>query len=319
MQEMIKQIIREEMARSYKQYFFISGLPRSGNSLISAILNQNPNFHSPPSSPVLNTMIQIEQTLAADPNFNAYPKPMQANLIIGSVINNWYRDIEAPVIFDKNILWLNHFSYITGYLDQKPKIICPVRNLDEILASFIRLIENNKPINDNGRLNFIDEHLVRNNMPINNDNRCLALSSNGPVGQAYSSFKYAFEKGFNEHMLLIEYDDLISDTEKVFKDIYEFIEQPYFAHSFSNISTDQIDNSESIYGISDMNKIRPTIQNQKINVDEFLSENIRNLAKGSEFWREDVEVSSPIEPKETDKIHPVIEFNLNTNDTKLIY
>jgi hypothetical protein len=156
-------------------------------------------------------------------------------------------------------------------------------------------------------------------MPINNDNRCLALSSNGPVGQAYSSFKYAFEKGFNEHMLLIEYDDLISDTEKVFKDIYEFIEQPYFAHSFSNISTDQIDNSESIYGISDMNKIRPTIQNQKINVDEFLSENIRNLAKGSEFWREDVEVSSPIEPKETDKIHPVIEFNLNTNDTKLIY
>ena len=320
MQEMIKQIIREEMYKSYKQYYFIAGLPRSGNSLISAILNQNPQFHSPPNSPVLHMMIQMEQVLAQDSFFNAYPKPAQANLIIGSIINNWYKDTEKSVIFDKNTLWLRHIFYITGYLDQKPKIICPVRNLDEILASFITLFENNKPINENGRLNFIDEQLVRSNVPITNDNRCLALANNGLVGQAYSCLKYAFENGFDDHILLIEYDDLINNTDKVFKDIYDFIEQPYFEHNFTNISTDFDQKDELVYGIKNMHQVRPTIQSQKKSVQGILSENIQTLCKGTEFWRVQSENTQPIEAEVTlNEIDAASDFNLNTNDTKLIY
>ncbi|NBP58534.1 sulfotransferase, partial [bacterium] len=41
------------MAKSYKKYYFISGLPRSGSTLLSAILNQNPRFYSGPNSPVV--------------------------------------------------------------------------------------------------------------------------------------------------------------------------------------------------------------------------------------------------------------------------
>ena len=33
-------------------YYFISGLPRSGSTLLSAILRQNPEFHSDVSSPI---------------------------------------------------------------------------------------------------------------------------------------------------------------------------------------------------------------------------------------------------------------------------
>ena len=34
------------------QYYFISGLPRSGSTLLSAILKQNPKFHADISSPL---------------------------------------------------------------------------------------------------------------------------------------------------------------------------------------------------------------------------------------------------------------------------
>jgi len=37
-----------------KEFFFISGLPRSGSTLLSAILRQNPEFYADISSPVLS-------------------------------------------------------------------------------------------------------------------------------------------------------------------------------------------------------------------------------------------------------------------------
>ena len=35
-----------------KQYYFISGLPRSGSTLLSGILKQNPHFYADIASPV---------------------------------------------------------------------------------------------------------------------------------------------------------------------------------------------------------------------------------------------------------------------------
>ena len=42
--------------KSEKTYFFLSGLPRSGISLLGAILNQNPDIYVGATSPVLNLM-----------------------------------------------------------------------------------------------------------------------------------------------------------------------------------------------------------------------------------------------------------------------
>ena len=79
MKDVIREIIREEMIRNKKTYYFMSGLPRSGSTLLSAILNQNPRFYSGPSSPVVSTMITLEQSLSNDELYLAYPKQQQAS------------------------------------------------------------------------------------------------------------------------------------------------------------------------------------------------------------------------------------------------
>ena len=43
-----------------KTFYFMAGLPRSGSTLLSSILNQNPRFYSGPSSPVLGAMYALE-------------------------------------------------------------------------------------------------------------------------------------------------------------------------------------------------------------------------------------------------------------------
>jgi len=95
MKEMIKEIIREEMMKAnMKKYYFMSGLPRSGSTLLSSILNQNPRMHSGPSSPVVATMLALESSLSNDELYLAYPKPDQARKIISSVIDNYYSDVD---------------------------------------------------------------------------------------------------------------------------------------------------------------------------------------------------------------------------------
>ena len=158
MKEMIKEIIREEMMRaSMKTYYFMSGLPRAGSTLLSSLLNQNPRFYSGPSSPVVPTMIALEQSLSQDELYLAFPKQEQAAKIIGSVIDNYYSDVDKPVIFDKNRSWVNRLHYIPGYFGVEPKVLCPVRNIDEILASFISMQRRNTYTQDGAKINFIDE------------------------------------------------------------------------------------------------------------------------------------------------------------------
>ena len=81
-----------------KQYFFMSGLPRSGSTLLGALLNQHPQLHCGAISPVLEIMYHTEQYFLTSEQYLAYPKPDQAKKIISSVIDNFYSDIDKPYV-----------------------------------------------------------------------------------------------------------------------------------------------------------------------------------------------------------------------------
>ena len=124
----------------HKTYFFESGLPRSGSTLLSAILNQNPDLHCGAISPVLEVMYYTEQYFEGSEQALAYPKPDQHHKIISSVIDNYYSDRNEKYVIDKCRAWTNNVDRIKKYITKTPKILCPVRDVLEILASFIEMI-----------------------------------------------------------------------------------------------------------------------------------------------------------------------------------
>ena len=83
-----------------KTFYFMAGLPRSGSTLLSSILNQNPRFYSGPSSPVLGAMYAVEETFTSNELYTGYPKPDQAIEVIGSSL----------IIFI--VMWKNLLSLI---------------------------------------------------------------------------------------------------------------------------------------------------------------------------------------------------------------
>jgi len=80
----------------------MSGLPRSGSTLISSILNQNSNIFSSPNSPICGMMFNLERSILASEQFNAYPKPSVLPKTIIGVLENYYSDINKPFIIDKS-------------------------------------------------------------------------------------------------------------------------------------------------------------------------------------------------------------------------
>ena len=319
MKEMIKEIIREEMMKTMmKKYYFMSGLPRSGSTLLSSILNQNPRMHSGPSSPVVGIMLTLENAIANDELFLAYPKPEQAGKIISNVIENYYSDVDKPVIIDKNRSWVNRMHYIPGYFGVEPKILCPVRNIDEILTSFITMYRRN-PFNGTGKVNFMDEMLIKSNIPLNDENRCEFLASpNGILGQSYNGIRQAIMEGRGKQIHFIEYDDLTNNPGETMRKIYEFLEEEYFEHDFSKITNIHKERDAEVYGLADMHEVRETLEKVSADPVEILPESTLKKCEGAEFWRTMNEIYDDKQETELDETSTDVHEVLENNDTKMI-
>ena len=310
---MIKEIIREEMNRLNKNFYFMAGLPRSGSTLLSSILNQNPRFYSGPSSPVVATMIGLENQFSNDELFLGYPKPQQAKEIIASVLPQYYSDRQEPVIFDKNRSWTVRMNYIPGYFDIQPKVICPVRDTAEILTSFISMMRRN-PYEVNGKINFIDEMLVKNNIPLTDDNRCEFIASpNGILGQSVEGLRKALMEGHDNSIHLVEYRDLVNNPKETVEKIYEFLGEELFEHNFNKLDNINRENDAQIYGFSDMHDVRPKLESVSKNPEDILSSEILKKCKDTEFWRI---VNSDFEDTEEEVLE--ISEDDQEDDTQLI-
>ena len=306
MKEMIKEIIREEMSRLNKNFYFMSGLPRSGSTVISSILNQNPRFYSGPSSPVVATMIGLESHFSNDELFLGYPKLQQAKEIIASVLSQYYSDRQEPVIFDKNRSWTVRMNYIPGYFDIVPKVICPVRDTAEILTSFISMMRRN-PYEVNGKINFIDEMLVKSNIPLTDDNRCEFIASpDGILGQSIGGLRKALMEGYDNSIHFVEYRDLMNNPKETVDKIYEFLGEELFEHDFNKLENINRENDAQIYGFADMHDVRPTLESVSKNPEDILSPEILEKCKDTEFWRN---VSSDFEDIDLDEEEEIIEIS----------
>jgi len=267
-----------------KTYYFIAGLHRSGSTLLSAILNQNPRFHSGPLSPVLPLIKKLESHIQEDEFYQSFPKPDQAHEILSSLIDHYYSDIDKPIIFDKNRIWPRHINYIEGYIKQKAKIICPVRDIDEILVSFLKIIHKNK---NEEVFNPIDKQVIQENLPLNDYNRCkIILSNGGNLVSAINSIKYAIDNQLSNRLLFVEYKDIVLSPQLTFNNIYNFLGEDHYAHDFDKIKNNNQVKDVELYNLKGLHDVREKLEIISENPKEFLSDDIIRQCNELVFWRE---------------------------------
>lgn len=269
-----------------KKFYFMAGLPRAGSTLISSILNQNPEIHASANSPMCGMVFNLERSILASEQYRAYPKPQVMSQTITAVIEGYYSDTEKPLVVDKSREWAipEHFAVLKRNLPYEPKVIVPVRSITDILASFITLVNKNP-----GKPNFIDLEIEArqefNFYKPANDIRCDHLMRpKGLIDNCLYGIAYALHPDNRKNFHFIEYDDLLQNTEEEINKIYDFFEIERYSHDYFNIEN-KIKEDDNVYGLTGQHDVRSSISRRNIDKTKVLSEYVLNKYSGQEFWR----------------------------------
>ena len=203
-----------------KKYYFLVGLPRAGNTLLGSILNQNKRIAVTANSPVPAILYGIEEFMDEDDKLKNFQDRHSLENITKNIIPNYYSDWKARYIIDR-APWGTpaNMELIDKYCPNEIKIIVLVRNLYEVLASYLRWAELNPG-------NFLDVYETR-------EERCEHLMvKDGIVMMSLYSIHQLLN---NPCCLFIKYDNLVLNTKDEINNIYEFLDIPSYNHSYDNL------------------------------------------------------------------------------------
>ena len=223
--------------------YFLSGLPRTGSTLLTSILDQNPLIHTESNFPVCQLMWDMKMSI--DNTEQMINRHDIEKKMISSIPKIFYQGIENNII-DKCRTWTlpDNLDLINKYITNSPKIIVMLRPLLDILKSFV---------------------YIRTLNGWNNPEYDLLTENSDPIMRSLDAVKYA--KSMNsKNFLFIEYDNLIDYPTETINKIYDFYEWEPFNHNFHDIKNKniEIDGSLRMFGLHD---IRSKINRRYIDVE----------------------------------------------------
>jgi hypothetical protein len=249
-----------------KTLHFLSGIPRSGSTVLAAILNQNPMTHVSTTSGLVHALDGLANTWHSAGLLNENdPERKKLAQTMRGAIDAFYEDTDKPVIIDKSRGWpiAQIMGAMAQVLDRPPKIIATVRSVPDCAASFIRVA---KPAD-------LDEFMHTGQLMDH-------------LRAAYISLQNGFEYA-PENFLFVEYEDLLADPKAELARIHEFLELPAFEYDFNNIDGSTVaEDDEQLHGHAGMHDVKPVLAAQhKQDPRELLKSHYGTFCQ-PEFWLE---------------------------------
>jgi sulfotransferase len=219
----------------------LSGLPRTGSTLLSSLLSQNPETHAEGNSAVCQLMwdMQTSCETSAGEQLAANGRAATQDALVAAIPAIYYRNVTATHIVDKCRSWTlpANMDMLRRYIPNQPRVIVLTRPLDEIVASFVKLRRANGWQGD-PEMGLLDE-------------------GSEPIMRSLAGVESARELGSDE-FLFIEYADLVDSTREVLTAVYDFCEWEPFAHDLDRVTNPHPEN-DAVYGLPGMHDVRPTI------------------------------------------------------------
>jgi len=235
--------------KKLKRIFFLCGMPRSGNTLFTSIMNQNPDVAVTTNSPTLEIIKDIHRLKQTD-IFQNFPDEVSLDNVIKEVFNLYYRNWNYGVIVDRTPVGTpENLKLFKQYFNKPIYCIVLMRDVLDVLASYIKWFQTEPT-------SFVN----RFNLKTIEDKLNQIMNVNGEVAQQLISIQHFLKH--KEHALFIKYDDLVKNPKKEIKRVYHFLNLPYFKHYFTNL--DQIILNGIQYNDSALGENMHTIRTDKI-------------------------------------------------------
>lgn len=211
---------------------FMSGLPRSGSTLLSAILQQNPAIrHAGIITPVAPMMVKLSSLMVEGEYATEFNEETRKRLLRG-VLSHYYFEKEAEsghrsgMIIDHNRMWCTRLGLI-DHLFPEARVICCVRNPVWIIDSFERMIQKD-PV--------LGSHLVPIERRGTLYDRVEALTApNGSFGYCWRALQEAFYSALAHKLIVVEYDRLVTQPEETVARIAHLLKLPEWRYDFNAV------------------------------------------------------------------------------------
>ena len=243
-----------------KQFVALSGLPRTGSTLLSSILSQNPIIHAEGNSAVCQLMWDMQQSVINSQQIKASNKNV-LNALVKPIAETYYANNVKPIVVDKCRSWTlqPNMQMLNRYFDNPPKVIVLVRPLKEVVASFVALRKTNGWVDCEAGL--LDD-------------------GSEPIMRSLAGVEWA-RKNNDGEFIFVTYNELVDDTQASLDRIYEHCGWQPFAHNLQNIVNAHKEN-DVVYGLLGQHDIRSQVSRRVIDID--LSQELIDKCNRLDEW-----------------------------------
>ena len=273
-----------------KTIYFVAGLPRSGSTLLTNLLAQNPRMHATPTSGIIGMLVAVRNGWDQNEAFMAMDRKQSEATkarVLRAMLQAYFADVEAPICIDKNRFWCEFLEMAAALVGgrERVKVLVTVRDLRDVVASFEKLYRTTSALGQLGQ-----EKALELKFKTALGRVGVFIDDAQPVGRAYNAIRDAVTRGWLDCMHFVEYDELTGNPQKTLDGVYRFLGEEAYQHDFNNVQQVTIED-DFIYGFKDLHTIRPVVQPQAAQWPHVFDdavfktpvwENIQNLAT---FWR----------------------------------
>jgi len=224
-------------------------MPRSGNTLFTSIMNQNPEIVTTPNSITLEIMKDLFLLKDTDV-FQNYPNHKSLDNVLDAVYDNYYKDWPQRIIIDRGpVMTIGNFALMQKHFKRPFKCIVLLRDLMDVLASYIKWYTENP-----------DAFPNRYNLKNDEEKLSMIMDKKGAVAKDLEAIKNAFN--YPDMCHFVKYNDLVAQPEQEFRKIYQFLGESYFNHKFENLQQVEVNGmkyDDTIVG-KNMHNIRSVVR-----------------------------------------------------------
>lgn len=211
------------------KFHVVTGLPRSGTTLLCNILNQNPRFYASSTSPLPHFLCGLVHSWSTSTEVKGLLQSRKNETeqriqdTASGLINDWYKCKNREVIFDKSRLWTTS-TLMLHNIHPEAKIIVCVRNLIDVFASVEKQHRKNP---------LLDDTEVPGDRAIFKRADTM-FSPDGLIGGPIVGIEDLMRRN-PDNVVYVMYESLVRQPAMIFERLYSEIKEEAFIHDFDNV------------------------------------------------------------------------------------
>lgn len=256
-----------------EKVFFQSSMPRSLSTLFQNLMGQNPDFYVTPTSGLLELWYGARSNYTNSPEFKAQEPEVMSKAFAGycreGMLGYFNSITDKKYVLDKSRGHGYYYDFINSFYPN-PKVICLVRDLKDVIASFEKIYRKNPDKHPS----FLDESTAQGTSLYKRVDEWLRPTA--PVGKHLERLFEIITRGYDRNILFIKAEDLCLRPDTQMTRVYEYLELPYFQHDYDNIPQTTKEDDE-VYGIGrGLHDIRSKLEMKPSDAKQILDAHVIN-------------------------------------------